>query len=40
MRPLEGEFTPSDEIDEIAWVPTEVPDRLTFDVGVEQLELL
>ena len=28
-----------DEIDEIAWVPTsEVPDRLTFDVGVEQLE--
>ena len=38
MRPLEGEFTPSDEIDEIAWAPTsEVHDRLTFDVGVEQL---
>lgn len=41
MRPLEGEFTPDDEIDEVAWVPiSDVPDRLTFDVGVEQLELL
>ena len=31
MRPLEGEFTPSDEIDEIAWVPiSEAGDRVTF----------
>ncbi len=41
MRPLGGEFAPDDEIDELAWVPiSEVPDRVTFDVGVEQLELL
>jgi 8-oxo-dGTP diphosphatase len=41
MRPLDGEFSPSDEIDEIAWVPiAEVHDRVTFDVGVEQLERL
>ena len=41
MRPGDGEFTPDDEVDEIAWVPiTDVGDRVTFDVGVEQLELL
>jgi 8-oxo-dGTP diphosphatase len=41
MRPGEGEFTPDDEVDEIAWVPIpEAPDRVTFDVGLEQLELL
>ena len=39
MRPLGGEFTPHDEVDEIAWVPrANVPDALTFDVGVEVLE--
>jgi 8-oxo-dGTP diphosphatase len=41
MRPLAGEFAPHDEIDRVAWVPiSDVPDRVTFDVGVEQLELL
>ena len=41
MRPLDGEFAPDDEVDEIAWVPiSEVGDRVTFDVGVEQLEQL
>lgn len=41
MRPGDGEFTPDDEVDEIAWVPiTDAPDRLTFDVGVEQLDLI
>ena len=41
MRPLVGEFAPHEEIDQMAWVPiSDVPDRLTFDVGVEQLELL
>jgi 8-oxo-dGTP pyrophosphatase MutT (NUDIX family) len=41
MRPLAGEFAPDDEIDEVAWVPiADVPDRVTFDVGVEQLERL
>lgn len=41
MRPLAGEFAPHDEIDQVAWVPiSDVPDHLTFDVGVEQLELL
>ena len=41
MRPLDGEFTPSDEIDEIVWVPiSAVPERVSFDVGVEQLEQL
>ena len=41
MRPGEGEFTPHDEIDDIAWVPiAEAADRVTFDVGVEQLDLI
>ena len=41
MRPREGEFAPTDEIDEIAWVPiAEVPERVTFNPGVEQLEQL
>lgn len=41
MRPGDGEFTPGDEVDEIAWVPiSDAPDRLTFDVGVEQLDFL
>ena len=41
MRPVDGEFTPDDEVDEVAWVPIpNVPDRLTFEVGVEQLEQL
>jgi hypothetical protein len=41
MRPLAGEFAPHDEIDRVAWVPiSDLPDRVTFDVGVEQLELL
>ena len=41
MRPLDGEFTPDDEVDEIAWVPiSDVADRVTFEVGVEQLEQL
>jgi hypothetical protein len=36
-----GAFAPHDEIDQEAWVPiSEVSDRLTFDVGVEQLKLL
>lgn len=41
MRPLAGEFAPHAEIDGVAWVPvSDVPDRVTFDVGVELLELL
>ena len=41
MRPLDGEFAPDDEVDEIAWVPiSDVGDRVTFDAGVEQLEQL
>ena len=41
MRPVDGEFTPDDEVDEIAWVPVaQVRERLTFDVGVEQLDLV
>ena len=41
MRPVDGEFTPDDEVDEIAWVPiSEVGGRVTFGVGVEQLELI
>lgn len=39
MRPCDGEFTPGDEVDQVAWVPIpNVPDRLTFEVGVEQIE--
>ena len=41
MRPIEGDFAPDDEVDEIAWVPiSEVGDRVTFAPGVEQLEQL
>ena len=41
MRPVSGEFAPHEEIDRVAWVPiSDAPDRVTFDVGVEQLELL
>ncbi len=38
MRPLDGEFTPHKEVDEVAWVPrANVPDRLTFEAGAELL---
>jgi 8-oxo-dGTP pyrophosphatase MutT (NUDIX family) len=41
MRPLHGEFVPHEEVDAVAWVPRpNVPDRLTFEVGAEQLEQL
>jgi 8-oxo-dGTP pyrophosphatase MutT (NUDIX family) len=41
MRPRGGEFTPHNEVDEIAWVPrANVPDVLTFDAGVEVLAQL
>jgi 8-oxo-dGTP pyrophosphatase MutT (NUDIX family) len=39
MRPLAGEFSPHEEVDEIAWVPrANVPSLLTFDVGGELLD--
>ena len=39
MHPVEGEFTATREVDEIAWVPRpEVRDRLTFDPGAEQID--
>ena len=32
MEPLEGEFTPHDEVDELRWLPlTEAHDLLTYD---------
>lgn len=38
MRPVGGEFTPHEEVDEVAWVPrTDVAGKLTFDVGAELL---
>lgn len=41
MRPLHGEFVAHEEVDAVAWVPrANVPDRLTFEIGAEQLEAL
>ena len=41
MDPIGGTFEPSDEVDEIAWVPrASVPDAVTFDIGAEQLDAI
>jgi 8-oxo-dGTP diphosphatase len=39
MRPVEGEFTPGDEVDQVAWVPlANAPDRLTFQRDADVLD--
>lgn len=41
MKPLSGEFAPSDEVDEARWVPVvDVPDRLTYEHDRELVESL
>jgi 8-oxo-dGTP pyrophosphatase MutT (NUDIX family) len=41
MNPIAGAFEPSDEVDEIAWVArARVPEAITFDVGVDQLDAI
>ena len=41
MTPVEGEFTPNDEVDELRWLPLEhVRERLTWDRDQELFDLL
>lgn len=41
MRPVEGSFSPTSEVDEMVWLPLdEAAERLSYDHDVEILEVL